>query len=126
MPAERAVDVRAAVGRDRIAGFGVLEMTEATSPQDRTKPMPIIDAAIRAGCAGRFTVPCPQADVPGACPSECIEQRVVMAAARIFCPKEPPAEWIEAMEKSAAIGRFEIRERIWRAQPLWQELWGEP
>lgn len=128
-------------------------MTEAAPPQDRTKATPIIDAAIRAGCQRYGILRHLKWDAKINCNGpfcECTISEVQMVALRTACPKEPPAEWLWAMAEAIACNRMaggaeksHVRWMLlfsdamrcsyrmdavaaYRAQPLWQELWGEP
>ena len=89
-----------------------------------SKPTPLIDAAIRAGCAGEHAVPCPQDALPGACPSECVLERVIMPTLRSIKPRDPTEEWLnhafmalEGMESDAHL-------RVYR-DALWHELYDQ-
>jgi hypothetical protein len=75
-------------------------------------------------------------------------RNAAICVARVACPKEPPAAWIEAMAEAIACNRMaggaEKSHARWmlfteatrcsyridavaayRAQPLWVELWGD-
>ncbi len=97
-----------------------------------TKPTPIIDAAIRAGCcrwqevdrSNHTSVPC----LWPAC--RCDDAEAYIAALRSVCPKEPSAEWL--FEVHNAIERVHGKQidqsvalAAWRAQLLHRELWGD-
>jgi hypothetical protein len=65
-----------AVGRGDARGAGEETMTSAGEGRPETSA----ERAIRAGCAAQYGTPCPQADVLGACPNECVVARIVRAA----------------------------------------------
>jgi hypothetical protein len=101
---------------------GAKAMPDSVSANSVSRATPIVDVAIYTACnydGEGCDYLTPDYDCRG-CPFE----EATKAALRSACPKEPPAEWIEAM--APILVYFECDERtVWRAQPLWQELWGE-
>jgi len=99
----------------------------------------IAKAAIAAYEAARAKLTATQPDLcPGAIvtkPTPIIDAAAITAAARALCPRDPPAAWIEAMARAIKSRitaplcsnetAIQLAIAAYRAQPLWQELWGE-
>lgn len=90
----------------RLTGYSALsdEALEKIGPRILPPGEPdeaAVGRAILAGCAAHYAVPCPQAQVPGACPNECIVAKIVRAALAALPPAPDRDAVIEECRRAA-------------------------